>query len=277
MATLVGSSGAFAQVNLPEKTADLPGVKLHYVDSGGTGTPVIFLHAATGSSEVWEHQIKAVTGAGYRFIAYDRRGWGSSMPDPAGPAGTAADDLENFVKYLKIDRFHLVGTAAGAIVGVDYALSYPQRLKSMVVSTTIAGIVDEDFQELGRRIRPPQFDALPPEMKEVGPEYRAANKEGTERWIEFEKRSRIQGVKMAPQTSKNRVTAALFETMPMPLLFIAGGCDLYAPAAVMHKFADRAKGARFLSIPDVGHSAYWEAPDVFNKAVLDFLKEHDRN
>jgi hypothetical protein len=40
------------------------------------------------------YQIPAFTGAGYRFIAFDRRGWGRTVVDPAGPQpGAGADDL----------------------------------------------------------------------------------------------------------------------------------------------------------------------------------------
>ena len=68
-----------------------------------------------------------------------------------------------------------VGTAAGAFVALDFALSYPQRVRSLVIANTIGVVQDPDYVELGRRIRPPQFDALPPEVRELGPSYRAAN------------------------------------------------------------------------------------------------------
>src|SRR5712692_3946169 len=153
---------------------ELPGVRLWYEHSG-SGVPVIFLHAATGSSRVWEHQVAAFTKAGYGFIAWDRRGYGRSVSDPAGPQpGAAADDLQGLVDALGIDRFHLVGTAAGGIVAIDYALSFPQRLRSLVIANSIGGVQDEDYLDLQRRLRPaPQFAALPPEVRELGPSYRA--------------------------------------------------------------------------------------------------------
>src|SRR2546428_8192137 len=83
-------------INMYEGYAELPGVRLWYRDSGGSGVPVVFLHAATGSSRVWEHQEHAFVAAGYRFIAYDRRGFGrtiveaSATPSSAVPAD--ADD-----------------------------------------------------------------------------------------------------------------------------------------------------------------------------------------
>jgi pimeloyl-ACP methyl ester carboxylesterase len=273
--SLVVAGSVSAQVR--EAAAPVPGARLWYIDSGGSGTPVVFLHAATGSVRVWEHQIPAFTAAGYRFIAYDRRGWGRSVVDPQGPQpGTAAGDLEALMEYLKIDRFHLVGTAAGGIVAIDYAIAFPKRLKSLVVANSIGGVVDASFQEMGRKLRPPQFEALPPQLRELGPAYRAANPEGTEQWQEFERVSRPEGPRAAPQTPINRVTFASLETIAIPTLIVAGGADMYAPPPVMQLFANRIKSSKLVAIPDAGHSAYWETPDVFNQAVLRFLRQHQK-
>ena len=99
-----------------------------------------------------------------------------------------ADDLISLLDSLRIDRVHLVGTAAGAFVPLDFAISYPERLRSLVVANTIGGVQDPEFLEMGNRIRPPQFAALPPEVREVGPSYRAANPEGVKAWRELEDR-----------------------------------------------------------------------------------------
>src|SRR6266699_1617934 len=178
---------SFAQAR--ETYADLPGVRLWYKDSGGGGVPVVFLHSNTGSSRNWDYQIPVFTAAGFRFIAYDRRGWGRSVTAPGAQPGTAADDLHALMKYLGIDRFHLVATAGGGFVALDYALSFPDPPRSLVIANSIGGVQDEDYLELGRRLRPPQFDALPPELRELGPSYRASDPEGTKRWIELERMS----------------------------------------------------------------------------------------
>jgi pimeloyl-ACP methyl ester carboxylesterase len=258
-----------------EAYAALPGVRIWYTDSGGAGQPVVFMHAATGSSRVWEYQIPAVTAAGYRFIAYDRRGWGRSVIDPAGAQpGTAADDLLALMDRLGVDRFHLLGTAAGGFGAFDFALSFPQRLRSLVVANSIGGVQDEDFLELGRRIRPPQLAALPPEVRELGPAYRAGNAEGTRRWVELEHVSRPEGPTAPAQTLRNRITLSLLETIRVPTLLITGGADMYAPPPVMRLFAARIKNSTFVTVPDAGHSAYWEQPEVFNRAVLEFIRKH---
>ena len=248
----------------------LPGVRLWYEDGGGSGVPVIFLHAATGSSRVWEHQAAAFTKAGYRFIACDRRGYGRSAIDAAGPQpGTAADDLEGLVKGLGIDRFHLVGTAAGGIVATDYALSFPQRLRSLVIANSIVGVQDPGYLELGRRLRPaPQFEALPAEFRELGPAYRAANPEGMLRWMAL-----VQP-RAPEQKMRNRITFAALETIKVPALLLTGDADLYTPPPVLKLFRDRIKNSKSMVIAECGHSAYWEQPDLFNRAVLDFIGTH---
>ena len=275
-----GGAAAVAQgpqaATAGEGYAELPGVRIWYKDTGGSGVPVVFMHAATGSSQVWEHQIPAFTAAGYRFIAYDRRGWGRSVIDSTGPQpGTAADDLQALMGYLSIDRFHLVATAAGGSVSLDYAVSFPQRLRSVVIANgALGGLQDEDYLELGRRIRSPQLDALPPELRELGPSYRAANPEGTRRWIELERMSRPDGPPSPPQTTRNPLAFALLEMLKTPMLLITGDADLLAPPPLLRLFTARIKNSQSVIIPEAGHSAYWEQPEIFNRAVLEFIRKH---
>ncbi len=256
-----------------EAHADIPGARLWYRDTGGPGVPVVFLHANTGSSRVWEYQIPAFVARGYRLIAYDRRGFGRTVIDPAGvQPGTGADDLLALMNHLGIDRFHLVGTAAGGFVALDFALSFPQRLRSLVFANSIGGVQDEDYLELGRRLRPsPQFNALPPDVRELGPSYRAANPQGAQRWIELERVSRPEGSPPPAQTMRNRITFSVLEGLKVPTLLLTGDADLYAPPAVLRLFAARIKGAESVIVPETGHSAYWEQPEIFNRTVLEFI------
>lgn len=267
--------GARAQAPAYEGFADLPGVRIWYNDIGGSGVPVVFLHAGTGSSRVWEYQIPAFTAAGYRFIAYDRRGWGRSEVVPSGPQpGTAAEDLDLLMDHLQVDRFHIVATAAGGSIAWDYVLSFPQRVRSAVIANNTGRVVDQDYLDFVRSLRPEQFDELPPEFRELGSYYRASNPEGTRHWVELEQVSRPPGPRMTTQPLKNRLSFSLIETVTTPILLIAGGSDLAAPAPLQRFFAESAPHAETLTVPDAGHSTYWEQPEVFNRAVLDFIGKH---
>jgi len=259
-----------------EGWADVGSARIFYRDSGGTGVPVVLLHAATGSSAVWEYQLPSFIAAGFRIIAYDRRGYGrTEIKDAAAPASTAADDLAGLLTHLGVDRVHLVGTAAGGIVVVDFALSFPERLRSAVVANSIVGVQDEDYLTLSSRLRPtPQFNALPAEFRELGPSYRASNEEGTRRWTALEQRSRAPGIPAAPQAMRNRITFKLLESLKVPVLMLTGDADLYSPPPVLRLIAARIHGSESAIVDDAGHSAYWEQPDVFNKTVLDFIRRH---
>ena len=125
-----------------EGQVEVPGARLFYLDAGGSGSALVLLHAGTGSARVWEHQWAPLGTAGYRVIAYDRRGYGRTTDDPDGPPGTAADDLKALTDALALDRFHLVGTAAGGIVAIDFALAFPDRLRSLVVANSLGGVTD---------------------------------------------------------------------------------------------------------------------------------------
>lgn len=256
-----------------EGLAPLPGVRLWFRDSGGRGEAVIFLHAATGTADSWVSQVPAFTKAGYRVIVYDRRGFGRSVEDGSQPGhGTGADDLDSLVAYLGIDRFHLVSTAAGAMVGLDYAAAFPQRLRSMVIANTMGAIREAEFTAIGRRIRPPQFGELPPEYKELSPSYHATDPEGVKRWLAIEGSNHPNGA--VTQGYRTEMTFAVMERMAVPALFISGEADPYMPPPVMRIMASHVPGAGTLVIPETSHSAFWEQPDLFNQHVLAFIGRH---
>lgn len=257
------------------RLVQVPGARLWCVDTGGTGQVVVLLHPATGSHAVWEYQYPAFAQAGYRVIAFDRRGWGRTEIDPAGPQpGTAADDLKALLDALGVERAHVLGSAAGGFVAFDFAVSFPERLRTLMVVNSIGGMQDPEFLALGERIRPKEFAALPPEMKEVGPWYRAANANGTARWLALEHASRPPGPRTPAQPLRNRLMLASLEGIRVPTFLLTGGADLYAPPPIQEMFAARIRGSASHVVPEAGHSTYWEQPDAFNRAVIGFLKAH---
>ena len=251
--------------------ADIAGARFWYEDTGGKGAAVVILHAGGGSSAMHGAQLAAFSAAGYRVVAYDRRGYGrtEAAPDPAVPA---SHDLQAFADQLALGKFHLVGTAAGGIAAFDYALSHPARLRSLVVANSIGGAQDEDYLALQKRLRPsPQFDALPADVRELGPAYRAADPEGTKRWFDLEHAAQQKGAVRLPPT-KNRISFAALGELRVPTLLITGDADLYAPPPVMKRYAQAIPGAKSLVIPECGHSAFWEQPERFHQALLTFFK-----
>ena len=252
----------------------LPGVDLWYEDAGGDGTPVIMLHAASGTCECWERQLPTFTAAGYRWIAYDRRTWGRSTPtDAESQPGFAGDDLHALVERLALERVHLVGTAAGGIPALDYALTHPERVRSLVVANTIGGVQDAEYLEVQHRLRPAEIQNLPVELRELGPSYRGTDPEGASRWLEIERASRPGGA-VPTQPLREPITYARLQTMRVLTQIISGEADLMSPPVLMRMLAAHIPGSRFVSLPDAGHAGFWERPDVWNGLVLEFIGQH---
>jgi pimeloyl-ACP methyl ester carboxylesterase len=102
-------------------------------------------------------------------IGFSRRGHTKSEIGPENDPGTAAADLNNLVDFLKVKRFHIVGTGGGGYVVPDYALSYPDRLLSMTIACSQAGITEPAYQELVADLAPKCFAGLPASFRELGP------------------------------------------------------------------------------------------------------------
>lgn len=249
------------------------GHQIWYFDTGGSGSPVVMLHAGTGSGMMWGYQQPVFAGAGHRYIAYSRRGREKSvMGDPEKP-GVGSEDLLKLADHLKLDKFHLLGTAAGGMIATDFAVSHEDRLKSLILANTIVGITNDDYRAIYKLIWPEEFSALPADFKELGPSYRHLDVEGRKLWNEIEHHAKIGDMKS--QTYANKVVWDHLAAWKVPVLIFTGDADLYTPPSMMRLVASRIPGAESHLIPDCGHSAYWERPEIFNRLVLDFIKRHD--
>jgi pimeloyl-ACP methyl ester carboxylesterase len=254
---------------------ELPGVKLCYTDTGGAGVPVVLLHANTFTSAEWGPQVQGLSAAGYRVIAFDRRGWGRSEAIPAtGPQpGTVAEDLDGLVRYLQLPKFHLVGIAGGGFVAIDFAAWRPEQLRSLVIAASNGQLQEKRMDEFSARIDVPGLREPGRRVyRELGVAYRAANPEGTARFIEVEHAAQQAGAPAQPMRTPN--TFAKVATIPLPAMILAGGADLIAPPALMKEWASHLPRYEFQTIGDAGHSIAWERPGTFNDRVLEFIARH---
>jgi pimeloyl-ACP methyl ester carboxylesterase len=254
--------------------AELPGVRLWYSDSGGAGVALVLLHANTGNADGFQYNIPAFVEAGYRAIAFDRRGWGRSTanPDTGAQPGTIAEDLHALIDYLKIERFHLVGVAGGGFAAYDYALWQPERLRSLVVAASGGAIVDEELTKLREKTTLPGFRSWPPEFREVSMGYMATDPEGLKRWLEIHNNSQHKGAPAQPQ--RTIITFEKLATIRVPTLLMPGDQDIQCPPWVMRRQLTHIPHAEFIIIPEASHSINWEQPETFNRNVLEFINKH---
>ncbi len=91
------------------------GAPIHlYYEDHGAGEPVVLIHGWPLSLRSWENQVPVLVEAGYRVIAYDRRGFGeSSQPWNGYDYDTFAQDLDRLLTHLDLRGVTLVGFSMG--------------------------------------------------------------------------------------------------------------------------------------------------------------------
>lgn len=247
------------------------GTRLWYWDTGGNGPVVVLLHAGVGSGAMWPYQQPALAAAGYRVIGYSRRGFYRSDAGPKEQPGTAAGDLLKLLDGLGVNRFHLVGTAAGGIYATDLALAEPKRVISLTIACSLVTVDDDAYMKQSAALRPKGFNEMPASFRELGPAYRAAHAEGVALWDRLQSEAVHTNFR---QPLLGKLTLDALESLTMPVLMLTGDADLYTPPPMLKKMADRVKNGRTAVVDGAGHSAHWEQPAAFNRLLLDFLAAH---
>lgn len=255
-----------------EGLAELPETRLWFQDTGGEGEPIVFCHPWTGSYAIWGYQQRTFVAAGYRVITYSMRGYyRSGRIDPAAP-GSGTADLRQLLGVLGIGRAHIVGSAGGGLPALELALTDPERVSSVTVASSHMGISDPDFLEIGGRMFPPGVYGISHAFSEIGPSYRAGCPEGVAAWEAHDELAWQGG--SVRQGTEEPITLDRISAIAVPLMLITGDADLMMPPSRMRGVARRVPEAELVVVAEAGHSLYWEQPEAFNAAALDFIGRH---
>jgi len=261
------------QLPAREGYATVHGVRLWYWDTGGAGEPLILCHPASQSSQIWLYQQPVFAAAGFRVIAYSRRGHYKSDRGPDGDCGTLVGDLAEMLDVLQVAKAHVLGAAAGGIVAMGFAIAHAARVMSLVLAGTIVAPEEEEWRVLYRRLELARVrPVVPTEFLELGPSYRSLNPEGVTRFVELEHASNSGRALRQPVGAL--VNWAEMERLQVPVLLLTGEADLYAPPPLQRMIASHLPKHELLTLREVGHAPYWEAPGEFNRVVLDFLRRN---
>lgn len=128
-----------SEVTVNSRMLGLKDVNVHVDDHGGAGRPVILIHGWPLSGASWKNQIAAFTGAGYRVITYDRRGFGQSdKPKTGYDYDTLAEDLSGLIEAMDLHNVTIVGFSMGGGEAARYVTKYGEdRLHSIVFAAAV--------------------------------------------------------------------------------------------------------------------------------------------
>lgn len=260
-----------AQAPAKEGTANIGTARLWYWDTGGGGEVVVLNHPAAQSSECWKYQQPALAKVGYRVIGWSRRGAFRSERGPVGSSDTAAGDLLKLLDLLKIDRAHILGAAEGGAVAAHFALEHPKRVRTLILAGARLDVVEDDYRGMEKRTRLPANHNTPVTFADIGPGYRGANASGVKTWAEIASAAYPEGNQLAQPAGAQPLTWARMQTLNAPVFLLTADADHYSSAAQNRLIAQYLPRRELAVIDEAGTSAYWEQPDAFNGALLNFL------
>ena len=77
-----------------------------------------------------------------------------------------------------------------------------------------------------------------------------------------------------PFTQDHPVTLADLDAWKVPTMMMTGDADLWTPPSMMRIFVSHLRHGKGVVIPDSGHDGYWENPELFNREVLNFIRQY---
>lgn len=253
-------------------------------DIHGEGDPVLMINGIGAPRGAWGLQLPYLSERS-QVITFDNRDVGETGPgtniDTYG-TDQFARDAAGLLDHLGIERAHILGASMGGCIAQQFAVLFPERTQSVTIICSWA-TVEPWLDELWE-----QWEGL---FRDRGPVEWART---TWLWVFTHRAYREPGfldgllngerANPKPQTleiylrqSRAARTHELLDRLPSiaaPAHVICGEEDIFTPPRYSLEIANAIPGARLTEMLDVGHGMFWEATDVFNSLVRDFIDEH---
>lgn len=254
---------------------------VHY-DNYGAGHPVLFLSGLGSTRLGWWKQIEAFSRK-FRVINMDNRDAGESAPGTGSyTIADMAEDTAGVIQNLNIGRTYLVGISMGGMIALELVIRHPELVDKLVLVSTSAGgptsvnprpeiaallvNTEEDSETRYRRA----YTAI------AGEGYMAAHPQDLDQIVK-----NLTARPMSTEAYLRQLGACMghyrlgvgnqLAQISVPVLMVHGTNDPLIPYPNGVYIAEHIKGARLSTYPGVGHLVPIEAPEQFNREVIEFL------
>ncbi|MFC5172899.1 alpha/beta fold hydrolase [Streptomyces mutomycini] len=258
----------------------LRGTTLAHDDLGPrAGLPVLLIHGHPFNRTLWAPQVAALTGAGYRVVTPDLRGYGASGVTPGKVLlSDFADDLAALLDHLGIEQAVVGGVSMGGQIAMEVQRRHSGRVRALVLSDTSAPAETDEGKEfrnqLADRLLAEGMDGYAGEVigKMLAAYNVAAMPDVAERVLDMMRATDPRGAAAALRGRAERPDYRdTLACVGSPVLILVGADDVYTPVAdaeAIHRLVPHATRA---VIEKAGHLPGVEQPGHFNAALLDFL------
>ncbi|KAB2720222.1 alpha/beta fold hydrolase [Brucella intermedia] len=228
----------------PPTFAEVNGIEMYY-RIVGKGSPILLIPGGLSDQHVWDAQLP-ILARHHMVIVADSRGQGRSTrtKDPI-TYGLMADDYVALLDFLRIDRVDLVGWSDGGIIGLDIAMRYPERLKSLFAqAANVTPDGNTGYAEARAEGKPI------PELRH----YESIDREIHALWANEPNYT-------GEELSDIRVRTAI----------VIGDHDTAISREHTEFIASQIPGAQLIILPDAGHGVPVENPRLYAHTVLRFI------
>ena len=249
----------------------------------GDGRPIVLLHGLSATRRNVVQGSRHLIKRGYRLIAYDARGHGTSSPAESYEYSELVSDLEAVLAHLELERAALVGSSMGAATAMAFALEHPDRVPALVQITPAytgyartADVAMETWERLASELEAGGVDAFVEVAQPDGiPErWRKVAREATRQRMERHEHPEAvaQALRQVPRSIAWKGLEALAQ-LDVPVLIVGSRdeADSLHPLGVAQEY-ERKLPRGELVVEDKGKSPLaWQGARL-SHAIADFLE-----
>ena len=271
---------------------DINGVKIHTLDWGGSGDPIVVLHATGFLGRIYAPIASALTSIGHVY-SYDQRGHGDSGPSPDGEYNwqRTMDDLAGFIVAMGFGSVRAFGHSAGATAIGSLAAQRPDLISRAVLAEPVVfespTAPEMEWRNpfiertLKRRRIFESVDAMFQNFDRKPP-YDTWRKDMLRDYCEYGSRASADGrreLKCTPeiearyyQTSRDFDGLGRILSAEVPLLILFGEMADSLAASLSGSIAAKLRKGRVVTVAGTGHFMPMEKPDDVARMAIEFLR-----
>lgn len=233
-----------------------------------TAPTLVLLHGVGGNHASWYLQI-AEWRTQFRLIIWDARGFGNSTDPQSHGRDRFVEDLLTILDATDTKKCVLVGQSMGGGTALSLTCKHPDRVSALVLADTLFGIEMAPHQQTRMQILSQRNADLLQVERVLGRTTIADSPTQCALYTLIASFNSVN-VRTLRGTQELNSPKSLAAT-GVPVLFIVGEEDVLFPPSEVEIAARSVEGADFIRLPQSGHSAYFETPEIFNQAVVSWL------